>query len=138
MYIYGAYQPPNTGLFCVHAQIAEEVHAKNFMIPTPVYKIMFCWVHDSYTTEARPRWRSCSREWAELEWRAHSRLPAASEAGARHLNCLHMMSREACRPGPDVATRRAVASQCIRRPPNHLTFSSILSFREAAAVGSRR
>lgn len=45
------YQPQNTGLFCVHGRIAEEAHAKNFKIPTPVCEIMFCWVHDSYTTE---------------------------------------------------------------------------------------
>jgi len=43
---------------------------------------------------------------------ASSRLPAASEAGARHPNSPHMMSQEACRPGPDVATPRAVASPC--------------------------
>jgi len=59
---------------------------------------------------------------AELAWRAISRLPAASEAGARHPNCLFMISQEACRPGPDVAIRRSVASPCTISLSRQFTF----------------
>ena len=61
---------------------------------------------------------------------------------SQHPNYLHMVSQEACRPGPDVATRRAVVSPCTGRPPDHLTFHHlvivVIDSREASTFDSRR
>jgi len=53
-------------------------------------------------------------------------LPATSEAGARHLNCLHMMSQEAMWPHVGLWRHHAPGA-------DHLQILLILSFREAAA-----